>query len=467
MRYRDITHTVTPGGNVIRIDLRDGGSTTVSAWSKTIVDMLSLMWDDPSGGKGDKPCIHLGYTVGDVSGGRHAYHSSDTSNTPSPRYEFIGDPPYGPLQSGALQPSTLIANAGSYISVSSDTSDDIGSCISNAYNQYVNSVRALDASTSLAESGETPRLFELWQRRLSAPANLVNGFLGYSFGWRPLISDLKAVAKELRAFPKTVRRRLKSIGDGFVVRHYQFNLDHTVDAYTHTTDSGTDGPLPWQSWNRHEYTVTKSRMVRVTIRSKVKPKLTGDGQVLLNKLGALGLIPSLATVWRVSKLSFVVDWFYNIGGAIENLQGSLTHDISDVHVCVSDLRTRTIRVLCEDVGGPDNHVLGNVEQRSFTRSISSVPLLPVLRKPSRVMPYVLLGLLGLTHTKVGGIILNRVGATKVSKAVTAKINAALDALSPRKRAAIIDAYTKVIPRGLKKTFDNSQLSKLGAPFGFH
>jgi hypothetical protein len=279
----------------------------------------------------------------------------------------------------------------------------------------------------------------------------VNGFLAYSFGWRPLLSDLRAIAKELRSFPQTVRKRLKSIGDGDVVRHYRFNLQNTVDDLNVVHVNNVRGFQPWQTERVDSRTVAKSRVVCVTIRANVKPKLGPEGQAILDKLGSLGLIPSLATLWAVTRLSFVVDWFYNIGGAIENLQGSLTHNISNVRVCVSDTRTREIETWVTDTNAPSQVLKAKQTQRYYSRQPTTVPRLPPLRYPRRAMPYVLLGLLGLVQTRGGKFILSKLDGSGFSTAISRKINSALDKLAPRKRDLLIKAYKSatlsIPPRG--------------------
>jgi hypothetical protein len=101
-------------------------------------------------------------------------------------------------------------------------------------------------------------------------------------------------------------------------------------------------------------------------------------------------------------LSFVVDWFFNIGGAIENLQGSLSHDISNVKICVSDLRTRQIETEFNGGFGSYDTLATTVKQREFIRVISDfTPFIPSLTAPRRPMQYVLLGLIALTSTAGG------------------------------------------------------------------
>jgi hypothetical protein len=455
MRYRSqaLTNTYSRSSST-RTDLKTNATNGNGAWSKVVVTLESLMWDDKTGGsRANKPCTHLTYVADCSNSTFEVYHSDDLTNLPNPRYKYTDVEP-GYVILDALRPSSNQAVAGNYIPVSGITSDDLGNCVFNAYNQFINGVRALDASVSIAESGETPRLFQLWQRRLGVPANLVNGFLNYSFGWRPLLNDLRAIARELRSFPKTVRKRLKQAGSGVVVKHYKFNLSSTVVDENSVHSSGNlTATYEWQKYLRTRKSVTKSRIVVVTIRAKVKPKLTGDAQDLLNKLGALGLIPSLATIWKVTRLSFVVDWFYNIGGAIENLQGSLTHDISDVTICVSDTRTREIVVRRESVGGIQAYQIGRVSQKYYNRYSAAIPLLPPVRLPSRPMNYVLLGLLSLTTTSRGKQILRTLDGLPLSKNISSKITAAIDRLSPKTKGAILKSYGAVIPGFRKKVHD--------------
>jgi hypothetical protein len=399
MRYREIT---TPGpvySEAVAIHIPSGASNPSGYTPPSFPVMISYMWDNPQGNRHSfKECLHLSYDITQVASPYEVYNGSDFSNAPNPNVKFTG------WHRGAAylshRPSTNSGLAGAYIPVSSRTTNDIDDCVFKAWNSYVNGVRSLDGSVSIAELGETPGLFRLWQRRLSAPHNLVNGFLNYSFGWRPLISDLRAIARELRSFPSTVRKRLKSLGKGFVTRHYAFDYSDTIQDLN-VVIAEEDNSYDWADYKAETKTTYKRRKVVVTIRAKVEPKLDGFGQDILNKLGPLGLIPSIATIWAVTRLSFVIDWFYNIGGAIENLQGSLTHNISDVSVCVSDSRERILTTTDTSTGSPGGLQLGVERQRYYRRIPTTVPLLPQLTYPRRYMPYILLSMLGLTTTRPG------------------------------------------------------------------
>lgn len=409
------------------------------------------MWDDPTGTrKGFKTCVHLSYVADQLMSTQDVYDVTDGRAIPNPGTRYVNNNGvWNALESNNRwnRPSSDPSLAESYIPVTPMSTDDLGKCVFDAYNKFINGVRALDASVSIAEIREIPRLLEMWQRRRAAPSNIVNGFLGYSFGWKPVLSDLLAISKELRSAGAAVRRRLKAIGDGHVVRHFKFDLSETVNDLTNVYSNIHTWPAyAWSRRVRDIQTADKSRMVVVTIRAKVKPKLGPEGQRILNQLGALGLVPSLATLWSVTRLSFVVDWFYNIGGAIENLQGSITHDISDVKICVSDTRTRTLVYRAENTTGYNSQLVAEVRQKYYSRQIAPrVPYVPSLMLPRRSMQYVLLGLLSLTNTKRGKLILRTLDRTPLSRGVSQKITAALDKLSPRKRKELLRAYQTYIP----------------------
>jgi len=402
MRDR-VQSTAVASSDATETTISPPSSTTVTGHNPAYYDYVSHIWDEPTKEThGFKPCVHLSYNASAVP--FDSWNGSDHTLGSLPNRALLNRVGF---HYGQLTPPPTLIGHQNYISVTNRSADDIGLCVFNAYNQYVNGVRALDASQSIAEAGETPQLFNIWNRRKGLATNLTNGFLNYSFGWRPLLSDLRAISRELRHFRKTVRERLRRIGNKKVVRHYKFNLDDTVDDYNADFASGNDSsPYLYGFYERKKRTQSgsKRRIVTVTLRANVKPKLSGRGQEILNELGALGLIPSMATLWSVTRLSFVIDWFYNIGGAIENLQGSLTHDISNVEICVTDVRTRTVQYWFEKQSGNISipAIAGTEVQRAFIRTVpTGRPILPILTYPKSSMQYILLGFLALTNTAGG------------------------------------------------------------------
>jgi len=391
-------------------------------------DHISQMRDDAGKNKhAFKPCLHFLY---DAEVSPFANHDDQDPNptqwiTYPGRYGFH----YGQHTPPALHDPGNSYN--SYIPVSNRSSDDVADCVFRAYNQYINGFRALDSSQSIAELNETPQLFNIWNRRRGLATNLTNGFLNYSFGWRPVLNDLRAISKELREFRSSVRRRLKQIGNKKITRHYSFDFSDTIQSASGVyATGGTSGQHGYYYRGYDTDNDRSRRKIIVTLRASVKPKLQGHGQDILNNLGTLGLIPSLATVWAVTRYSFIVDWFFNIGGAIENLQGSLTHDISDVEICVTDTRYRELTYSFEDVNHAVN-VVGRERQRRFERRKVSyaVPFIPSLQLPKNPMQYVLLGLVALSSSRGGQKLLR--SADRYENLLDRRLNRLEDALNKR------------------------------------
>jgi len=397
MRTREQSATVASSDRTA-VDLVNHTSSTITGANTGYVSSQSSITDDPTGNrKKNKSCVHLSYYIGLLNCPYSVYDSSDLSNAPNPRTRYDGYMPstsdqfYSGLQQNILNP-------GAYIPVTGRSTDDLSGCVFNAYNQFTNEYRGMDGSQSVCEAGETPQLFRLWSRRKGLASNIVSGFLNYSFGWKPLLSDLISVSRELRRLPSLVRQRLSN-QTRQLVRHYKFDLSDTVNDYSYLFDGRIAPPNDWKGYYYEAKTTKKARFVVVTIRCQVKPKLNEAGQAILDKLGRLGLIPSMATLWSITRLSFIVDWFYNIGGAIENLQGSLTHDVSNVSVCISDTRTREITRITWGTTGLQARWVGY--QRYYSRIPTTVPLLPPLLYPRRYMQYVLLGFIALASTSGG------------------------------------------------------------------
>lgn len=439
MRTRALSVPDPISGTQIILHRIHEGDESVYTTNPATTMTKSIMYDDPTGNRfRTKFCCHASYAA--ITGAQDDWSRTDVSQLPNPNAYVSNYAPWGWNEGLCIlpddfHPEGVYHNVDTYIPVSGLTSNDEDDCVFKAYNQFITGVRALDAAVTICEAGETPHLFRLWQRRKGLPSNLVNGFLNYSFGWKPVISDLTAVCRELRSFPVTVRKRLKRIGDKQVRRSFRFDLSATVNDLNGNIGYHSGEAQLWRNYSQPYHTSNKSRKFVVTIRATVKPKIRGSGQADLNRLAALGLVPSLATLWSVMRLSFVIDWFYNIGGAIENLQGSLTHDISNVDVCVTELRSRTIVIMGPNKASVSDQQMASVTQRTFTRKSVSVPLTPVLTLPRRPVQFVLLGLLAVVNTKSGKLILAYAdNMSKLGAAKLLKVNRALNAKNPLTKA---------------------------------
>lgn len=260
--------TTVAASDVSETNISTGGVIPVAFTNAPYSSWVSVITDSVDGGrKAMKPCIHNQCEVSAIL--FTDWHPIDATLAPLPnkRYDGVRIAHYSAVQTPSLPVTT------NYIAVTPRTLNDYDDVLFQAYNMFVNSYRGMDGSQSVCEAGETPQLFNIWQRRKGLASNLTSGFLNYSFGWKPLINDIYAIHKELSRFPKFVRERLKKTET--VVKHYRFDLSDTVNGVNTTHYDNTYGPY---TWNRSFYKVrdtNKRRTVVVTIRATSKPKLSG------------------------------------------------------------------------------------------------------------------------------------------------------------------------------------------------
>jgi len=120
-----------------------------------------------------------------------------------------------------------------------------------------------------------------------------NDFLAFSFGVRPLISDIYGAAQSLA-------RLDSSIYSDTVIVHGRSTM----------TDLKTDKLVNWY------YTDSQTTRCKVTIHYRLEYKITnGTASTLKN----LGLINPAEIAWEVLPWSFVIDWILPIGNYIQSL----------------------------------------------------------------------------------------------------------------------------------------------------
>lgn len=187
---------------------------------------------------------------------------------------------------------------------------------------FVYELREISTLVSLIRDHSGP----WWQRIRQAPGDLLN----WEFGWKPFAADLIKLGK----LTKTIERRLRHLKSTFgKVTRLGYEADDWYDfpelspvLYPSTAWRGLQTELRVQSVK------TKLR-VNALHRHEI-PYLDGITGRLRAFYGALGLGNPLLVVWESIPYSFVVDWFLNVGGALEalgNLQDeTVPWDIWDV-----------------------------------------------------------------------------------------------------------------------------------------
>lgn len=169
-------------------------------------------------------------------------------------------------------------------------------------------------------------------------------YLNVEFGWKPLINDLRSLAEVLlsasyglyRPFGASHRERKPPAStfykstDGTISQEIQYQIGHQginnsalflpTDGIGHIGSSNAKGLVR---------TVRKSSVKRWIEGEFVYiPKASFDMskyQSRVDSLMSLDLTPS--TLWELSPWSWLVDWFIDLGGAIQSMEAATTNRV--------------------------------------------------------------------------------------------------------------------------------------------
>jgi hypothetical protein len=165
---------------------------------------------------------------------------------------------------------------------------------------------SLSIPNFLLELKDLPRLFQLWKKQLSIAKNAAGLRLNWSFGWKPLLGDLQTMVQTL----SSVRQRLleweKTVG--LVYQRTHTCLTDTIPA---------SGNFTYPSGLHKVYfsgSVTRQVTAYLTYKTLPIGALNGVDKILKAYLDALGFELNPKIVWDAIPFSFVVDWFFDVGG---------------------------------------------------------------------------------------------------------------------------------------------------------
>lgn len=153
----------------------------------------------------------------------------------------------------------------------------------------------------------TPLMRALRNQGMTATSG---GFLEYTYGWKPLIGDLQALSKTFGSFSDDYAeyRRIKEGSQP--VRPFRYWAEDT------SSETSAGAKPQWYAESRHSFSHHARCLLEGTYNPS-KETLSKCG-FLANKLG---LKPELIlpTIWELTTLSFVVDWFIPVGDFLERI----------------------------------------------------------------------------------------------------------------------------------------------------
>jgi hypothetical protein len=216
-------------------------------------------------------------------------------------------------------------------------------------------------------------------RKKIKPSQAAGGYLSYSFGWAPLISDLRKLVN----FSDLVDRRLSYLqktsakGGAKVTR--------TLDSFTETLSyANRTGPIPQQTsipvW-RGTSTVVQTRKVWsvANVASFLSPVQLENPRLTAAK-AALGLNLSAASLWEAMPWSWLIDYTGNIGDFLDANRGFIRSNVLRLNLMCSDevIDYLTVTEANWNVGISGS---GNMITTSKQRSVSSVPVPSLATRP--------------------------------------------------------------------------------------
>lgn len=166
-----------------------------------------------------------------------------------------------------------------------------------------------------------------------SPAKYPEGYLAYSFGWAPLVSDLRTLAKIQKSVDDRIRywRKLETgthirrkLGEGVLAHSI------TSDGYTVLSAYGNPGTAL-----KADVVYTVKQKAWFTANAKLIGTLPApSNQQAAAMRTALGLTLSPTTLWNMMPWSWLIDYFFAIGDFMEATRGMLNLSIPSMCVMV-------------------------------------------------------------------------------------------------------------------------------------
>lgn len=204
----------------------------------------------------------------------------------------------------------------------------------------------------------------MWKNRKTGEvidtAGLANGYLQFKYGWKPLIQDVYDIADEsVRHVLNKIQRFKASVSQPYSVA---LPVSRTIDGVANCSGNCI---------------VRGKRAVTISVTLEV-PGFDLARWATLNPVGL---------AWELIPYSFVVDWFYDVGSYLHNLETACLYDLRVKTGYVSDLLVMDSECTLVNrtgfVSGPSRHkgsFTTDFRHRVFSRTVSTSYPLP--RRPT-------------------------------------------------------------------------------------
>lgn len=366
----------------------DDGTTSQSQPDRLVEQRESIIVDDPSPGRGVKNCSHSvrKYVYNDIPEIITYDFNVSTGVPETDKHIRTGKYVFQALNGLFSLPGF------SNVDVTYKKSDAalIREACHNFYNQtevdnLVNITEAGQLVSKSAVQAGNKRLGSIYQSFHDLPFMLAakeirhkvpslifsKGYLYYSFGLAPLLSDLRKMAKSYKSIAPAMKKTLSRRNKTSSYRSYSagsISLNSDGLAFYDLPDSPGGG-------YRQQFVSYKSPIKICTVRGKHSSGYTEDSTFArLDYLAQRFLTAGPASfLWEKVPFSFVLDWFVDSSALIDKLDNVLTGNKKQiVDVCLSETWSILVSVYAKPREGRFNSSFGqnvaNVELSKYTRS---------------------------------------------------------------------------------------------------
>ncbi|UJQ85649.1 MAG: putative maturation protein [Alehxovirus nemorisvivens] len=246
------------------------------------------------------------------------------------------------------------------------TSIDVGHLTVNKGDTLANDFTRLYARTnpnratvmgavSIAELRDLPRMVKLAGE--SILKNSAGGYLSWTFGWAPLLDDLRKLLDFNGAVDRKVKELHRLYSKGGLRRRMTLHKTEGADA---NSFSGGPGDAQWVINQKITTQYRKWGTVR-WYPTSLPPKNEGEYRRLAIQL-AFGLDVSASTVWNVLPWTWLIDWFSNVGDYLEAYKNTVP--VTPVNACIM----QTTRTRKHSVKSPSSDKVWEISHGQATRT---------------------------------------------------------------------------------------------------
>jgi hypothetical protein len=204
----------------------------------------------------------------------------------------------------------------------------------------------VDLPVFIFELKDFPRMLRDMGRVLSKgikPSDAAGGYIAYSFGWAPLISDLKKLVdfsahidQRIRSFRKLEVKAKQGGSLGTVqTRSSEILREVMIPSYW-VTKPIYKGKIVCNEERRHWYTARAELLTAL-------PSNAEDERLLAAK-AAFGLNLSAASLWEATPWSWLIDYLSNVGDYLDASRGFIPWKCTSICLMTHSKQTITLQL---------------------------------------------------------------------------------------------------------------------------